>query len=138
MKKQSAVCRPSATNRPLNNEKGFTLIELIMVIVILGILAAVAVPKFVDLKGDAQNSVRDGVTGALKGSIMMLHGRYLISNTSTYDIDTTAANMDAADVTLATATTTTLTADIKGSTCTWTYTDRVGNVAASVATPTGC
>lgn len=130
MKNQSAV------DRPLNSEKGFTLIELIMVIVILGILAAVAVPKFVDLKGDAQNSVRDGVTGALKGSIIMLHGRYLISNTSTYDIGSVATNTDADDVSLGSATATTLTADIKGSTCTWTYTDRSGNTAASVATPT--
>lgn len=40
----------------MNNQKGFTLIELIMVIVILGILAAIAVPKFVDLSDKAQAS----------------------------------------------------------------------------------
>ena len=45
-------------------QKGFTLIELVMVIVILGVLAAVALPKFVDLKGDAQQAAMSGVAGA--------------------------------------------------------------------------
>lgn len=45
-------------------QRGFTLIELVMVIVILGVLAAVAVPKFVDLKGDAQDAAIKGVAGA--------------------------------------------------------------------------
>jgi len=45
-------------------QSGFTLIELVMVIVILGVLAAVALPKFVDLKGDAQQSAMTGVAGA--------------------------------------------------------------------------
>lgn len=46
-------------------QRGFTLIELVMVIVILGVLAAVAIPKFVDLKGDAQTAANQGVAGAL-------------------------------------------------------------------------
>ena len=46
-------------------QRGFTLIELVMVIVILGVLAAVAIPKFVDLKGDAQTAAVEGVAGGI-------------------------------------------------------------------------
>ena len=50
------------------NQRGFTLIELVMVIVILGVLAAVALPKFVDLKGDAQAAATLGVAGGLSSA----------------------------------------------------------------------
>ena len=46
------------------SQKGFTLIELVMVIVILGILAAVAIPRFIDLSGNAQQATIDGLAGA--------------------------------------------------------------------------
>ncbi len=46
-------------------QSGFTLIELVMVIVILGILAATAIPKFTDVSAQAQQASTDGIAGAL-------------------------------------------------------------------------
>ncbi|ARV20380.1 Fimbrial protein [Curvibacter sp. AEP1-3] len=55
----------------LVRQSGFTLIELVMVIVILGILSAVAIPKFVDLSGDAQAAATQALAGAItSGSVI--------------------------------------------------------------------
>ena len=48
----------------VRSQKGFTIIELVVVIVILGILAAVAFPKFQDLPGDAKTAVLNGAARA--------------------------------------------------------------------------
>ena len=55
-------------------QRGFTLIELVMVIVILGVLAAVAIPKFVDLKSDARTAALAGVAGALNSASAINYG----------------------------------------------------------------
>ena len=53
----------------LRNQKGFTLIELVLIIIILGVLAAVAIPRFVSLQTDAQAAANVGWIGALRSCL---------------------------------------------------------------------
>lgn len=84
-------------NLNLKTNQGFTLIELVLVIVILGVLAATAAPKFINLKSDAVIANMNALEGSLKSANQLVYSKSIIQNETigagvitigTVDIDT--------------------------------------------------
>jgi MSHA pilin protein MshA len=67
----------------LRNEKGFTLIEIIAVLVILGILAVVAIPKYLSTIDDARNKAAQGQIAEVKGRLSQALASYMLANNGT-------------------------------------------------------
>jgi MSHA pilin protein MshA len=109
----------------IRNQHGFTLIEIVMVIVLLGVLAAIAIPKYIDLKLDAQNATADGIVASVSSSAAIGYAKSAIAGTATYPtitaLNDTYLNVKNVQVWTYGGNATQFTADIKGKGYTITY-----------------
>ncbi len=77
-----------------SRQRGFTMIELVVVIVILGILAAFALPKFMGLENQARAAALNGMTGSIRSAANMAHGVWLANGSvSPISVNGTNVNM---------------------------------------------
>jgi len=65
-------------------DRGFTLIELVIVIVILGILAAVAIPKYEDMQEQARSATLKGQLGSIRSAVAIQYGRNALNGSATF------------------------------------------------------
>jgi MSHA pilin protein MshA len=68
----------------VRDAKGFTLIELVIIILVLGILAATAVPRFYDMTAKAKRASERGVVGAVRGGIAIVYASNLVNGVTTF------------------------------------------------------
>lgn len=118
----------------IRDQRGFTLIEIIMVIVLLGIIAAIAIPKYIDLRTEAADATASGIVGAIVSSASIGYADLVTHNSGT-----TFPNITALDTTYLKAQNVTLNLDggggnfwtalIGGTTYTFNYDPSTGDAS---------
>ncbi|TWX65186.1 prepilin-type N-terminal cleavage/methylation domain-containing protein [Colwellia demingiae] len=84
----------------VNKQDGFTLIELVVVIIILGVIAVTAVPKYIDLQDDAKTASLQAIKGALESAIKLVYSKSIIkgnqnlARASGVDVDINGTTLD--------------------------------------------
>ncbi len=100
----------------LNNQKGFTLLEIIAVLMILGVLAAVALPRYISFKTEADNKTIQAALGEAKVRVNMYAAKEIYASGAVNTGNYTTANLgsDLGDFTLATTSGATVSLAVSG------------------------
>ena len=91
---------PALRHRPSRRQTGFTLVELVTVILILGVLAAVALPRYADLQGKAREAKVKGVLGSIKAASALVKATAMANGVSCGAGSGTTATMEGTSVAL--------------------------------------
>ncbi len=84
----------------LSNERGFTLIEIISVLVILGILASVAIPKYMDMQTEAKNKTTEAALGVAASEVSLRYAKAILENSSTISMAALKSVLDSSSTKL--------------------------------------